>query len=290
MHYAIRITHYNLLGEVIPATILTDMDRIVAYNKERWEELATANVEFSRPWFDLEMASARIKVDPENALKGQEIAGKDVLCLAGGGGQQSSAFAMLGANVTVLDVSEVQLQRDRDAAEHYGLQVNTIQGDMRDLSRFADGSFDIVWHAHSLNFIPDAQTVFDEVARVLRQGGFYRLSCHNPYIHGVCEDNWNGEGYLLQLPYVEGEVQYATPEWDVYDEDGARKQIPGPKEFRHTLSTIVNGLTKLGFVILMVSEETQQNPEAEPGSWEHLMTVTAPYIALWMTYRPEMLG
>lgn len=264
------------------------MDEIVAYNKERWEELAAANVEFSRPWLDLDMSSARTKMDPENVLKDKEIAGKDVLCLAGGGGQQSAAFAMLGANVTIFDVAEVQLQRDRDTAKHYGFQVKTIQGDMRDLSTFADDSFDIVWHAHSINFVPDAQTVFDEVARVLRKGGFYRLSFHNPYIHGVCEDNWNGEGYLLQLPYVDGEVRYATPEWDIHDEDGACKQVTGPKEFRHTLSTITNGLTELGFVILTVSEETQQNSEAEPGSWWHFMTVTAPYIALWLSHQPKM--
>jgi 2-polyprenyl-3-methyl-5-hydroxy-6-metoxy-1,4-benzoquinol methylase/uncharacterized damage-inducible protein DinB len=265
-----------------------DMDEIVEYNKERWEELAAANVEFSRPWLDLDMGSARAKVDPENVLKGMEIAGKDVLCLAGGGGQQSSAFAMLGAHVTVFDLSEVQLQRDRDTAEHYGLQVNTIQGDMRDLSMFADASFDIVWHAHSINFVPDAQTVFHEVARVLREGGFYRLSFHNPYIHGVCEQNWNGEGYLLQLPYVEGEVRYATPEWDIYDEKGARKQVKGPKEFRHTLSTSVNGLTATGFVILRVSEDTQQDLDAEPGSWAHFLTVTAPYIAFWLSYQPQI--
>ena len=42
-----------------------------------------------------------------------KIAGKGVLCLAGGGGQQSAAFALLGAKVTVLDFSETQLERDK---------------------------------------------------------------------------------------------------------------------------------------------------------------------------------
>ena len=40
----------------------------------------------------------------------------DVLCLAAGGGQQSVAFALLGANVTVFDLSETQLEHDRLAA------------------------------------------------------------------------------------------------------------------------------------------------------------------------------
>jgi 2-polyprenyl-3-methyl-5-hydroxy-6-metoxy-1,4-benzoquinol methylase len=260
------------------------MDELIAYNKARWEELSGANVIFARPWLELDKTSARRNVDPEGIL--DKIAGKDVLCLAGGGGQQSVAFAMLGANVTILDLSETQLRKDQEATAHYGYQVRTLQGDMRDLSVLADNSFDIVWHAHSLNFIPDAHTVFAEVARVLRPGGKYRLSCHNPYIHGMCEDDWNGEGYVLRLPYVEGEVQYAIPEWDVDTGDGTVKRIAGPKEFRHTLSTLMNGLIHEGFIILRVSEDRQQNPEAEPGTWDHFAYLTVPYIAFWLTYQP----
>lgn len=261
------------------------MDETIRFNQERWEELAASNVIFSRPWLDLNETVARTRVDPENILG--EIAGKDVLCLAGGGGQQSVAFALLGARVTVFDFSQMQLRRDCEAAAHYGVQVKTFQGDMRDLSIFADNSFDIVWHAHSLNFVPDALRVFAEVARVLRRDGMYRLSCHNPYLHGVCEDNWNGQGYLLHLPYIDGEVQYTDTAWDVEDGSGNNKRVEGPKEFRHTLSTLLNGLIGEGFIILRVSEETQQNPNATPGSWEHFSTVTAPYIALWLRYQPD---
>ena len=263
------------------------MDETIKFNQERWEELSASNVIFSRPWFDLDHIVARTRVDPENMLT--EIAGKDVLCLASGGGQQSVAFALLGAKVTVFDFSQTQLQRDQEAATHYGVQINTLQGDMRDLSRFTENSFDIVWHAHSLNFVPDAQQVFTGIARVLREGGMYRLSCHNPYMHGVCEDNWNGQGYLLHLPYVEGEVYYSDPAWDIDDDDGSSKRVIGPKEFRHTLSTLINGLVKEGFILLKVSERTQQDPEAAPGTWAHLKTVTAPYIAFWLSYQPDII-
>ena len=262
------------------------MDELAQYNKARWEELSGANVMFSRPWLELDEALARQRVDPENVLG--EIAGKGVLCLAGGGGQQSVAFGMLGAKVTIFDLSETQLRKDQEATAHYGFQVRTLQGDMRDLSAFADNSFDIVWHAHSINFVPDVQAVFAEVARVLRPGGKYRFSCHNPYVHGVCEDDWNGEGYVLKQPYVDGEVQYASPEWDVHDENGNVQRIVGPREFRHTLTTIMNGLLAQGFILLRVTERTQQDPDADPGSWEHLQSVTASYIDLWLAYRPDV--
>src|SRR6266508_21871 len=110
------------------------MDQIARYNKERWEALAAANIEYSRPALDLTPETARAMLDPYGVMGPAE--GKRVLCLASGGGQQSAAFGVLGAQVTVLDLSETQLARDREAAAHYGTQVETIQGDMRDLSLF----------------------------------------------------------------------------------------------------------------------------------------------------------
>jgi 2-polyprenyl-3-methyl-5-hydroxy-6-metoxy-1,4-benzoquinol methylase len=118
------------------------MDELARYNKAQWEELARSKVEYSRPWLDLDENSARKAVDPHGMMK--EIAGKRVLCLASGGGQQSAAFGLLGARVTVLDLSETQLERDHLAAEQYGIQVRTVQGDMRYLSQFDDDAFDVV--------------------------------------------------------------------------------------------------------------------------------------------------
>ena len=101
---------------------------------------------------------------------------KDRAVFAGGGGQQSAAFSLLGAAVTVVDLSEAQLQRDREAAAHYGANIQTLQGDMRDLSRFPAQAFDIVWQPYSLNFVPEVQLVFQEVRGFCGQGAFIILT------------------------------------------------------------------------------------------------------------------
>ena len=261
------------------------MDELARHNKERWEELAQSNIEYSRPALDLDLQSARQMVDPEGMLT--EIAGRDVLCLAGGGGQQSAAFALLGAKVTVLDLSETQLERDRQTAKHYGVTVETVQGDMRDLSRFTEPQFDIIYHAHSLNFVPDARQVFREVARVLRQGGLYRMSCSNPFYHGMEEGNWTGEGYLLKLPYDDGaEMGYDDPYWEFDAGDGTTRRVQGPREFRHSLNTLVNGLVEQGFVVLGAWEHPSGAGDAEPGRWEHFLTVAPPYLTFWASLAP----
>ena len=271
------------------------MDELATYNKERWEELAQAGVQYSRPFLNLDAHSARQVVDDAGIIQKVigDIAGKDVLCLAGGGGQQSAAFAVLGAQVSVLDISETQLQRDQEAAQHYGLAITTQQGDMRDLARFADDSFDIVWHAHSINFVPDTRPVFDGVARILRKGGLYHLSFHNPFTQGVDDAKWNGIGYPLGQPYVDGaeimlEQIFENPDWAIADAEGNIRQIKGPREFRHSLGRIFNGLIGRGFVLLQFAEETSREPNPEPGSWEHYKLVVAPYLSLWAGYRPDV--
>lgn len=256
------------------------LDDLTAFNRERWEALARAGVQFSVPWLDLDAATARGRVDPEGLL--DEVAGAEVLCLAAGGGQQSAAFALLGAQVTVLDFSSVQLQRDRETAAHYGVAVRALEGDMRDLSRFADGAFDLVWQAHAIAFIPDPERVFDEVTRVLRPGGLYRLSWTNPFVHGIWDAPWTEAGYPLKQRYVDGaEVTYDDPEWNVRRSDGTVERVHGPREWRHGLGSVVNGLIARGLEIRGIWESIGAAVNPEPGTWAHCETIAPPWLTLW---------
>ncbi len=252
-------------------------DDVARYNKGRWEEMAAEGLKYTRPMLDLDAASALELVD-SHGLAG-DVAGTDVLCLAGAGGQQSAAFALLGANVTVFDLTETQLERDREAAAHYGLDVRTVQGDMRDLSAFDDDSFDLVHQAHSINFVPDPLPVFREAARVLRPGGLYMLSCSNPFVHGLYE-RWNGEGYVLNAPYEDAEIEGDDPHRKFEGFDGSEKRVVGPREFRHTLGTLLNGLAGLGMVLLGLWEDGTDDTDLEPGSWGHFASIAPPYLTI----------
>lgn len=263
------------------------MDEIAQFNRERWNELVAANIQFGKAWLDLDTAQARQWMK-EHYVSG-DVAGKRVLCLANGGGQQTAAFGLLGANVTVIDMSDAQLEQDRIAAEHYGLDIRIEQGDMRDLSRFADNSFDLVWHAYSINFVPDAKVVLQEVARVMRPGGLYYFQFSNPFLKGLEETDWNGEGYVMKRPYIDGdELIFADDSWDV---DG--EKVLGPREFNHALGPVINTLVGSGFVIRGLwedAENLQGDLQAEPGSWEHFVAFSPPYMIIVATYEPEILA
>jgi SAM-dependent methyltransferase len=265
------------------------MDKVAEYNIERWRALVEADALFTRPALNLDIVSARRMLDPEGRLG--SLAGKNVLCLACGGGQQSVAFALLGANVTVFDLSEAQLRRDAEAAAHYGVEIKIAQGDMRDLSRFESEAFDIVYQAYSLGFVPEVRTVFQHVARLLPAGGVYYFNCANPFFVGLSERDWNGEGYTLKHPYLDGaEVTYEDQDW-VYDRKQTDEPIQSPREYRHTLSTLMSGLTEQRFVVLHISDYTDFHPDsrAEPGTWDHFVSVAPAWLSFWASYRPDVL-
>lgn len=240
-------------------------DEIAEINQQHWDRVAAEDY---RPSLDLdptslrdygagrtEQSPARLadEMYPAELLAG--VAGKDVLCLAASGGRQTAFFGLLGARVTVVDLAEGQLEHDRTAAAHYGYEVTTIQGDMRDLSALEEDSFDLVWQQQSMAHIPDCREVYTQVARVLRPGGTYRVDFTNPAVEFAHEE-WDGVGYRVRRRYAE-KVRH-TP--------------GGGIEFRHYLRDIFGGLLAAGFSIQRVEEEPgfeEHDPTLEPGSWEH---------------------
>lgn len=257
------------------------MDEITKYNSERWNALVEAGAIFTRPHVDFDLESARAFID-EDGIFG-DLAGKKVLCLASGGGQQAISFARFGANVSVLDVSEKQLERDREAAKFLNLQIETVQGDMRDLSAFEENSFDIVFHPYSINFVPGVKSVFSEVSRVLLTGGIYYMACANPFLINLKQADWNGDGYVLKSPYTDGaEIKFEDEDW-VFRGEKPDKKIRPCREFRHTLSTIINGLIENELTILKVSELNLGTPDvhAEPATSDHFTAFAPPWLNFW---------
>lgn len=265
------------------------MDELATFNRARWNALVEAGVLYSRPNLVMDEEKARQMIDEEGLLG--DVRGKRVLLLGGGGGQQSAALGFLGAAVTVLDLSDGQLEKDRIVAAHYGYDLDIQQGDMRELSRFADATFDIVWQPYSINFVPDVYPVFAGAARVVKPDGWYVVQWHNPFTQGVDDALWDAErGYPLKLPYRDGEIDAAAVfgdvNWTFADENGQPKAVAGPREFRHTMRTFLNRLIDAGFAIRRLSEHGTWQADPQPGSWEHYKSVSPPYLTVW-TVREE---
>lgn len=242
-------------------------------NKQWWGKMVKEECGFTKPWLNLDpaivkkLAKSQLKNIPEplNEIYPvsvlTDVKDKDVLCLAAGGGQQSAVFGILGARVTVVDIADGQLKGDKKAADHYGYKVRTIQSDMSDLSLLADKSFDLVYQAPSMGYVPDIKRVYSEVVRILRAGGIYRADALNPLSQFVDhESSWNGKGYCITVPYEIKEKK--------------RSENENVIEYRHYLDEIFNGLIECGLIIEHVEEMPRgifQTEQDKPGTWGHLL-------------------
>ena len=173
------------------------------------------------------------------------LAGVRLLCLASGGGQQAPVLAAAGARVTSFDLSDEQLNKDREVAERERLDLQTLQGDMSDLREFQDGSFDLIFHPASNLFIPEIRPVWRECFRLLRPGGILLSGFMNPSFYLFDHAEAERDGVL--------EVKYPLPYSDLTSltqEEKKRVQTTRDTlEFGHTLDDQIGGQLAAGFIL-----------------------------------------
>jgi len=230
------------------------MDAVVTHNQAAWDREVDGGNEWTVP-VGPEVIAAAKDGDWSVVLIGHEpvprdwfpadLAGLDVLCLASGGGQQGPVLAAAGARVTVFDNSPRQLAQDDAVAARDGLAIATVVGDMRDLSAFADTSFDLVFHPVSNVFCPDIEPVWRESFRVLRPGGRLLAGFMNPDIFIFDADASQNRAELT--------VRHSLPYSDVaHLEPAERERLWGPHaplEYSHTMTGQIGGQLAAGFVI-----------------------------------------
>jgi SAM-dependent methyltransferase len=241
-----------LLRFAVSTRILRMIFDIRSYNRQAWDKAVERRSEWTVPVEPQAIAAARsgdwqIVLTPTKPIPRAwfgEIRGADVLCLAGGGGQQGPILAAAGARVTVFDNSPQQLAQDRYVARREGLELQTVEGDMRDLSIFAGGSFDLIVHPVSNVFVPDVHPVWREAARVLRRGGSLLAGFTNPILY-LFDQELADEGTLQvrhKLPYSDL-TSLSEEERAVYVKEQQ------PLEFGHLLADQIGGQIDAGFVI-----------------------------------------
>ena len=228
-------------------------------NKEAWDALSADPRFAGAEGLPKDGVSARAALD--EWLRDEPLEGKALLCLGAGGGRQGPLHALAGAAVTVVDVSERQLDHDRKAG------LKTLCASLDKLEGLEAASFDIVVQPVSSCYVPDLDRAHAEVARVLRPGGLYIVQHKQP----AALQASSGSAYVLGFPCAEGA---ALP-----DQTAAHRE-PGTTEFVHGLDALIGGLCHAGFVIEAFSEPARADAAAPPGSPGHRAWFLPPYLKI----------
>ena len=249
---------------------LFNEDEIRRHNESAWDKRARQKLRFTRPAPKSEYLKASEMLASGSWLS-TGVKGKKLLNLASGGGGQCGLFASLGAEVTVVDISDEMLDNDRKLAKENNFNINVVRTSMDDLSMLTAGYFDIVIHPVSTCYLPNIKVVFEQVARVCKPGAIYISHHKQPISMQVSDKPVNGY-YLVKEPYDrKGPLPPVS---------GCMHREEGTLEFLHSWEDILGGLCRSGFFIDDYTQPSHGDITAETGSFEHRSCFVPPFLSI----------
>lgn len=147
-------------------------------------------------------------------------------------GCDSEWLAARGWHVTGVDLSEVALERARQATTRFAGRVTWVQGDLREWTPSA-ASYDLVT-SHFVHFVPDERAIVTaRLAAAVRPGGTLLIVAHHPTDLQTTVKRWPvpeayapAEQLAALLPAGEWEILVAEARpREVADPDGNRVTV-----------------------------------------------------------------
>ena len=218
-----------------------------------------------------EALAAKLKADPAGGGMKRyagyfgDCAGVRVANVCGSCGKKAVPLALLGAEVTVFDISRDNRRYALELAEAAGVQIGYEVTDVMetDLTRFG-GAFDVVFmEGGVLHYFHDIDAFMALMRQLLRPGGRLICSDFHPFTK-VCDSlglQHRTMGYF-DTSVVEGEMAHAR----FYDEE-TRKRFPKCHYRRYNMSEIVNAVIGAGFILQRLDEHPAWDDPTLPGEF-----------------------
>jgi SAM-dependent methyltransferase len=202
------------------------------------------------------------------------LRGRRVLGLAAGGGQQMPLFAAQGAECTVLDYSDRQLESDRLVAEREGYAIEIVKADMTKRFPFGDRSFDMILHPVSNCYVEDVYHVWNEAYRVLKPQGLLIAGMDNGFRYMFDDEMQKPLTVVNKLPYnpLENPLLY---------ERALREN--GGIQFSHTMEEQIGGQIRAGFILAGLYEDRDREGQG-------LLRDYMPQYLMTQAYKPQSAG
>ena len=197
----------------------------------------------------------------ENELKLLgNVKGKKILEIGCGGGQCSIAFSKQGAKCTGIDITKEQLKYAEKLAKKNKTKINFIQGDIQTLKGIKSNSYDIVFSAFALQYIPNLTRCYKEIYRVLKRKGIFVFSFDHPFYFTI-----NQKTHKISRSYFKiGKYE----EMETWSDDSRHKFVI----YHRKISDIYNWLVSVGFFVEKIIEPLQLKGQKawRGGRWDEI--------------------
>ena len=191
--------------------------------------------------------------------------GVKIANICGSCGKKAIPLALLGAEVTVFDISEANRRYAMETAQAANVNLGYEVGDVLeiDLSKYAE-AFDIVFmEGGILHYFHDINAFMKMMHAILKPGGKMICSDFHPFTKIL--DSLNLERPTMSYfstEIYEGEMAHAR----FYEED-IRRKIPKCMYRRYTVSEIINAILENGFVLKRFDEHPAWENQNLPGEF-----------------------
>jgi SAM-dependent methyltransferase len=230
-----------------------EWDEAVAQNKRAWNEIALLR---SKAYADSLVPAAvfsdgRGILDPRAIAAAGDVTGKRLLHLMCATGEETLSWAVLGAEATGVDLSEINVELAAAKAAEAALSVRFVAADVGNLpADLAAGSFDVVYTAIGvLVWIPDLARWAAAISAALRPGGRFVLLDEHPLTMGM----WEIDGHARVVDdYFGREDAVTNTGWGHFE--GGQDAKEQTHQYAWPLGDIINALIGAGLAIERVDE------------------------------------
>ncbi len=238
-------------------------------NKKAWEYRA---YEFWNKRDGTPRAKAEeILKDPASQLKKhakyfKDINGKLIANLCGSNGRKAVPLALLGAEVTVFDISVENKRYAIELAASANTSIEYVVTDIYEINLDKYGkSFDKLYlEGGILHYFHDLHKFMRILFALLKDDGVMVLSDFHPFRKCIVQKEGK---YELQLNYFQEEVLAGDLAYKHYFEEEEQDNFPDVTIKLYTLSDILNSLISSGFQLQKMEEHKGWDNENIP--WEY---------------------
>ncbi len=191
--------------------------------------------------------------------------GLKVANICGSCGKKAIPLAILGAEVTVFDISEDNKRYALEVAEAAKVNIDFVVGDVLeiDMEKYS-GYFDVVFmEGGVLHYFHDIDEFMQIMYNLLKENGKMICSDFHPFtkISDILNFEQPSMSYFSTEVY-EGEVAHAR----FFDEE-MRSRMPRCSYRKYTISEIINAIIRRGFVLEKFDEHPAWTNSNVPGEF-----------------------
>lgn len=238
-------------------------------NKKAWEHRA---YEFwSKSYGTPKDFAQRILENPAAQLKKhkpyfENVIEKKIANLCGSNGRKAVPLALLGAEVTVFDISEENKKYALELAEHANTSIEYIVTDIYDIDHLKyDGHFDMLYlEGGILHYFHDLDRFMSILFSMLKAGGLLLLSDFHPLRRCIIKAK-DGQ-YQVQAAYFDEELHSGDVAFKQFFDQQEQEAFPDVSVRYYTISEIINSFIAAGFQLKKFEEHRGWDNENIP--WE----------------------